>query len=192
MDNWERVRDHLGSSAIVIEHLDLAREPARIAQGLASLLSLDGHEEDRLRDVLTVARPERSSDDFAAVRSLDGLAWTAEQIALFRSVCGPAMRRSGLRRDGGLFRAGRTPLIGTAAVAEANSSDLVPSAEQQHQQDEEDQAAASRGHEQRHHRLAGNEGEAPGDQGAGCGDGREDQQAKPPQAPQQGICEALA
>ena len=92
MASWVAVREALGASAVEIEHLDVARQPAAVAKTLGGLLALTAEEETAVRHALTVGRPERSTESFAAVHDLATLPWTGEQIASFRQICGPAMR----------------------------------------------------------------------------------------------------
>lgn len=95
MENWELVRDHLGSSAIAIEHLAMARHPEIVAKMVGLLLSLSEPEELSLRQDLATARPERTAENFAALHALDLLPWTTAQIDSFRQICGPTMDRFG-------------------------------------------------------------------------------------------------
>ena len=95
MASWVAVRDALGASAVEIEHLDMARQPAAVAKAIGRLLALTDQEETGVRHALAVSRPERSTESFAAVHDLATLPWTGAQIAAFREICGPAMRRFG-------------------------------------------------------------------------------------------------
>ena len=95
MVSWVAVRDRLGASAVEIEHLDVARHPAEVAQSIGRLLALTAEEEGGVRRELAVGRPERTADAFAEVHDLATLPWTASQIASFREICGPAMQRFG-------------------------------------------------------------------------------------------------
>ena len=95
MASWVAVREALGTSAVEIEHLDVARHPAAVATTIGRLLALTDQEETGVRNELTVSRPERSTESFAAVHDLATLPWTGEQIAAFLQICGPAMRQFG-------------------------------------------------------------------------------------------------
>ena len=95
MVSWAAVRDALGTSAVEIEHLEVARHPAAAAKTIGRLLALTEAEENGVRYALTIGRPERSTESFAAVHDLAALPWTGAQIAAFRQICGPAMRRFG-------------------------------------------------------------------------------------------------
>ena len=104
MASWVAVREALGTSAVEIEHLDVARQPGAVAKTLGGLLALTAEEQTAVRHELTVGRPERSTESFAAVHDLATLPWTGEQIAAFRQICGPAMRQFGYGETRATYR----------------------------------------------------------------------------------------
>ena len=104
---WQSIREQLAGSAIEIDQLVLARDPAPVVRALSSFLMLQPQEAARLESALKLDQPERTSDHFDAAFGFDGPDWSDQQWATFRQACGPAMSAFGYSGDEAYFQARR-------------------------------------------------------------------------------------
>ena len=91
MEAWLSVREQLDGVAMELDQLDVAREPARAAAAITSLLGLSPVEQRRVAQMLASERPQQTGDTFGEVTSLEKIGWRPDWVRTFREMCGPMM-----------------------------------------------------------------------------------------------------
>jgi hypothetical protein len=95
MQAWLDVRHALKDVSIEVDHLDLARMPADVSSKLSGFLGLTGDQAQKLADSLAGDRPEQTSDNFAAVHTLEDLNLADEERERLINQCNPVMAALG-------------------------------------------------------------------------------------------------
>jgi hypothetical protein len=99
MQAWLDVRAELSGAAIELDHLTMARDPVAAGKQVSEFLGLPREIEAKFTRSLVFDRPEQTSEAPTTVYRLDALGWTAENIELFRTICGPMMEAYGYSFD---------------------------------------------------------------------------------------------
>jgi len=110
MASWLNVRDLLGSSAIEVEQLALARRPELVASGLGRFLVLSEDAVSSIGRSLSQDLPEKTSISPAATLDIAHVPWSTSQVVFFRKTCGAMMAAFGYDYGGAYF-ASRVPEI---------------------------------------------------------------------------------
>lgn len=100
---WAKLRGELGESALEVDQLTLAREPDNVAALLAPFLELSSEERIGLGRSLAQQRTEQTGERVDAITSLAQTGWPPAHLAMFREICGAAMRAYGYSEDARYF-----------------------------------------------------------------------------------------
>lgn len=103
MHAWLDVRHILANVSIEVDHLELARSPADVSTKLSDFLGLTGDQSQKLANSLAGDRPEQTSDNFAAVHTLEDLNLTEEERERLTEQCNPVMAAFGYDYSGQYF-----------------------------------------------------------------------------------------
>jgi hypothetical protein len=97
------VLPRLDGCALQIDQLFLAQAPDQAAHEIADFLTLGPAETQRLRQALTLDRPERTGDVFSRTYDPAELDWTPEQWRAFDNICGPELEEFNYSRDSSYY-----------------------------------------------------------------------------------------
>jgi hypothetical protein len=100
MEAWLNVRPALSGASIEVDHLTLARDPAKTGKEVGDFLGLPHNVQDKFVYSLISDRPEQTSEGPTTVYRLDELGWPREDLEQFRIICGPMMKAYGYSFDG--------------------------------------------------------------------------------------------
>jgi hypothetical protein len=95
IQNWYAIADQLKGAALEVDQLYLARNPAAVTATLRDFLRLSDESVSRIAQALATDQPERTESHFGAIADITNLGWTPQQLDIFRSACGEAMRLAG-------------------------------------------------------------------------------------------------
>ena len=87
---WQKRRGML-SGYLEIDQDDLVSNPRESVARIGDYLGYDGKALRRLGKFFESSFPERSAASYDPI-AMDVMPWCAEEIQVFRRVCGPAMR----------------------------------------------------------------------------------------------------
>ncbi len=92
MSAWLAVRERIGSAALEIDQLDLARVSDRVAATISSFLTMPADKAERLRHALSIDHPEQTSEQVGLSASIETLGLDADDEQGLRRACDPVMR----------------------------------------------------------------------------------------------------
>jgi Sulfotransferase family len=95
IQNWYAIADQLKGAALEVDQLYLARNPTAVTSTLRDFLRLSDESANRIAQALANDQPERTESHFGAIADIKNLGWSSQQVEIFRSVCGEAMRLAG-------------------------------------------------------------------------------------------------
>ncbi len=91
--HWYRIKDQLHNQ-LYIEQFDLATKPEDVVNRITDFLELNEEQSKNLLTFLLKNRLERSSASYKRI-SLDEVEWTANEKAIFKTICNDAMTLAG-------------------------------------------------------------------------------------------------
>ncbi len=95
MQAWEAVRGALAPASLEVEQTDIALHPQAVVRGLKQLLGLKPEEAAQMLQAFRTDRPQQTDGSFAASLPIGQTGWDADQLAQFRTICGPVLDRFG-------------------------------------------------------------------------------------------------
>jgi hypothetical protein len=99
MSGWRSVRETVPDRFIEIDQRSMLDDPGLAANRVGRLLDLEPAETEAFAAVLRRERPEASSSPADIVHDISELGWSAEQVEMFRSICGAEMDAYGYTYD---------------------------------------------------------------------------------------------
>jgi hypothetical protein len=99
MSTWRMIRAGFGDKAIEIDQRTLLEQPEASAAIIGKLLDLPVEEIEALGAALRHERPQVTDPTHSIVGDISELGWSAEEIAVFRTICGPEMDAYGYTYD---------------------------------------------------------------------------------------------
>ena len=92
---WQEVRASLGTSALEVDHLEMAREPKQFAEKVTRFLELPAAEAGLFAEFLRSEFPERTSPAIGTVATIESLGLAPDVLRELRKACDPVMRLYG-------------------------------------------------------------------------------------------------
>jgi hypothetical protein len=99
MRGWRTVREGVPGRFIEIDQRSMQADPGSTAGCVGRLLELERAEIDAFAAILERERPEMTDPSGNIVADLSELGWSAEQLQVFRSLCGAEMEAYGYTYD---------------------------------------------------------------------------------------------
>jgi hypothetical protein len=95
LEAWEATKPQLDRRWLEVDQREMLTDPEGTADRVGDFLGLPQAETAALAIHLRDVFPQRTAADPRQVRGIEEVGWTKEQVATFRQLCGPAMRRHG-------------------------------------------------------------------------------------------------
>jgi hypothetical protein len=93
--SWKESRERLRCAFYEVDQFDLHHYPELVTARLSTFLELSEEQSEKMLGFFRSDRPQSSGALNEVPRSIDELDWSAEQIDIFREVCGEAMEACG-------------------------------------------------------------------------------------------------